>query len=336
MRSWTICPCGPNSIELASIGSWPKPNSTLVALVSSRRTRPFCAKQLRGTNSEADYERAEAEYDIAQAEVAMSEAKLDQAEIARKQAEINLTYTVITSPVDGVVIDRRVNVGQTVVAGMNAPSLFLIARDLDRMVVWAAVNEADIGAIHIGQAVTFTVDAYPHRSFSGNVSQIRLNASLQQNVVTYGVIVDVNNEDGKLLPYMTAKLQFDVASRQNAVLVPNQALRWKPTWTQISPAFRGDLPAPQSPGAIRSESPEGAAGEEAEVKVDLEAPTLWIIADDGLVRPVPVEVGLTDGLMTELLGGDTETNAAVVTGVVPKPRRDFVSSFVAKVTDIKK
>ena len=110
-------------------------------------------------------------------------------------------------------IDRRVNVGQTVVAGMNAPSLFLLAKDLSHMLVWSAVNEADIGDIEVGQNVTFTVDAYRDRTFSGKVSQIRLNASLQQNVVTYGVIVDVDNTDGKLLPYMTAKLQFEVAQR---------------------------------------------------------------------------------------------------------------------------
>ena len=185
---------------------------------------------MRGTDAEADYEKAEAENEVAEAEVAMAEAKVEQSKIAKKQAENNLKYTVISAPIDGVVIDRRVNIGQTVVAGMNAPSLFLLAKDLRQMLVWAAVNEADIGEIHNGQAVTFSVDAYPSRTFSGTVSQIRLNASLQQNVVTYGVIVDVDNTDGTLLPYMTAKLQFEVARRKDAVLVPNQALRWQPTW----------------------------------------------------------------------------------------------------------
>src|SRR6185295_4023905 len=146
---------------------------------------------LRGTDSEADYEKAEAEDAMAKADVAMHEARVNQARIAKKQAEINLCYTVIRSPVDGVVIDRRVNVGQTVVAGMNTPSLFLLAKDLKQMLVWAAVNEADIGDIHMGQVVTFTVDAYRDRTFTGKVSQIRLNASLANNVVTYGVIVDV-------------------------------------------------------------------------------------------------------------------------------------------------
>ena len=141
----------------------------------------------------------------------MAEAKLDQAKIAAKQAEINLTYTTIPSPIDGIVIDRRVNVGQTVVAGMNAPSLFLLAKDLSHMRVWAAVNEADIGEIKVGQKVTFTVDAYRDRTFTGKVSQIRLTPVSSTNVVTYGVMVDVDNADGKLLPYMTAKLQFEVA-----------------------------------------------------------------------------------------------------------------------------
>ena len=128
---------------------------------------------------------------MAAAEVAMAEAKVEQAKIAANQAEINLAYTTITSPIDGIVIDRKVNVGQTVIAGMNAPCLFLLARDLSHMLVWAAVNEADMNDVKVGQTVTFTVDAYRNRTFSGKVSQIRLNASLTQSVVTYGVMVEV-------------------------------------------------------------------------------------------------------------------------------------------------
>jgi len=137
------------------------------------------AKTLRDTNSQADYDNAMAENEIARADLAMSEAKLQQAKIAKKQAEINLGYTTITSPVDGVVIDRRVNVGQTMVVGLNAPSLFLMAKDLSHMLVRGAVNEADIADIHVGQKVTFKVDAYRDRTFVGKVSQIRLNASSQ-------------------------------------------------------------------------------------------------------------------------------------------------------------
>ena len=127
------------------------------------------------------------------------------------------------------------------------------------MLVWAAVNEADIGDIQVGQTATFTVDAYHGRTFSGKVSQIRLNASLQQNVVTYGVIVEVENADGKLLPYMTAKLQFEVARRRNAVLVPNQALRWQPTWVQISKICRSVLSPEVLAAPVRGRSSVGRA-----------------------------------------------------------------------------
>jgi HlyD family secretion protein len=297
------------------------------------------AKQLRDTDSAAEFEKAEAEDEMARADVAIAEAKLEQAKIAKTQAEIHLEYTIIRSPVNGLVIDRRVNVGQTVVAGMNAPSLFLLANDLSHMLVWAAVNEADIGDVHLGQKATFTVDAYHDRTFSGKVSQIRLNASLQQNVVTYGVIVDVENSDGKLLPYMTAKLQFEVARRPAAVLVPNQALRWQPTWFQISPSAREGLKPPGSlaaePGkavALRPATQDEETDEDAEPKIDPGSPTVWVIAKDGLVRPVPVKVGLSDGMVTEILSGEVEPGDAVVTKFVRKAEPDFVTSFVSKVT----
>ncbi len=288
------------------------------------------AKQLRGTDSEAEFEKCEAEYEMSLAQVAIHEAKVDQSEIAKQQAEINLGYTTIRSPVDGIVIDRRVNVGQTVVAGMNAPSLFLLAKDLSRMLVWSAVNEADIGDIHVGQTVTFTVDAYRDRTFTGKVSQIRLNASLQQNVVTYGVIVDVDNTDGKLLPYMTAKLQFEVARRRDVVLVPNQALRFRPTWLQISPLARKELKQPMEDEAAAADSDED---EEQEPTVDLGSPTVWKLAKDGLVQPVPVQIGLTDGMVTEITGGELEPGDHIVTAAKAKSVPDFVSSFVSKVTD---
>lgn len=290
------------------------------------------AKQLRGTDSEADYDKAEAEDEMAAAQLAIAEAKRDQAKIAATQAEINLGYTTITAPIDGIVIDRRVNAGQTVVAGLNAPSLFLLAADLDHMLVWSAVNEADIGDVKVGQTVTFTVDAYRGRTFSGKVSQIRLNPSLEKTVVTYGVMVEVDNADGKLLPYMTAKLQFEVASRHNAILVPNQALRWQPTWRQISRTAQADLTPPESD---KAPAPAGAAqdpDEDTEPRVDLGSPTLWTIANDGLVRPVPVKVGLSDGMVTEILSGNIARGDLIVAGVERKAEPDFVTSFVSKVT----
>jgi HlyD family secretion protein len=296
------------------------------------------AEQLRETISVGEWEGICAEFEIAQADLAMSEAKREQAEIVAKQAEINLAYTTIRAPVDGVLLDRRVNVGQTVVAGLNAPSLFLLAKDLRQMLVWAAVNEADIGDIRIGQKVTFKVDAYRDRTFSGVVSQIRLNASLMQNVVTYGVVIDVDNTDEVLLPYMTAKVQFEVARRPESLLVPNQALRWRPTWEQVSPAARAGLTPPaaesRSPAAEpkRRSVEESGTEEDTEPRVEVDQPTVWVIAEDGLVRPVAVQTGLTDGMTTEITEGELEPGVAVVINEVRKAKPDFVSSFIDKIT----
>ena len=290
------------------------------------------AEELKDTDSLADYENAMSQLEISKADLAMAEAKVDQAKIARKQAEINLGYTVIQSPVDGVVIERRVNIGQTVVAGMNAPSLFLMAKDLSHMQVWAAVNEADIGDIKVGQKVTFKVDAFRDRTYSGKVSQIRLNAGLSQNVVSYGVICDVDNKDGTLRPYMTAKMQFEVARRPNVVLVPNQALRWQPTWEQVASSAQADLTRPIPSAKPQAASQEdGVEGENAVGKVDAGKPTLWTLTEDGLVEPVTVKVGLSDGMVTEIIGGDIKPGAEVVVNVLREAQPDFVSGFISKV-----
>ncbi|MGC3972051.1 MAG: efflux RND transporter periplasmic adaptor subunit [Pirellulales bacterium] len=158
-----------------------------------------------------------------QAAVTAASADIERAQALLNRAEKNLGYTTIKSPIHGVIIDRRVNIGQTVVASLNAPSLFLIAKDLTKVQVWASVNEADIGRIQPGQTVRFNVDAYPGETFNGVVGQIRLNAQMTQNVVTYTVVVNADNSSGKLLPYLTANLQFEVTKRSGALLVPNSA-----------------------------------------------------------------------------------------------------------------
>ncbi len=291
------------------------------------------AEKLRDTNSASDFENAQAADEIAQAELAVAQAKLDLSISAKEQAEINLGYTVIRSPVDGVVIDRRVNVGQTVVAGLNAPSLFLMAKDLSHMLVWAAVNEADIADVHVGQTVSFKVDAFRDRTYTGRVSQIRLNANSVQNVVTYGVVVDVENSDETLLPYMTARLQFEVARRTGVVTVSNQALRWRPTLEQVSPAVRGQLKAQTAEKARPAEDQEDDAPDDSEEeKVDVGAPAVWVVAQDGFVRPVKVRTGLSDGIDTEIQSGDLKPGEAVVVNVVRESKPDFVSSFISKIT----
>jgi HlyD family secretion protein len=288
------------------------------------------AERLRDTNSVADFEAATSQLEVAQAELAMCEAKVAQARCVKKQAEINLNYTTIRSPVNGTVIDRRVNVGQTVVAGLNAPSLFLLAKDFNHMRVWAAVNEADIGDMHIGQNVTFKVDGCRNETFTGKVSQIRMNASLVSSVVTYGVMVDVDNSEGKLKPYMTAKLRFEVARRDNALLVPEQALRWQPAWDQVTPSARAALTPPGQGKASSVEKNEGD-NDADEPTVDLGTPAVWVRADDGLVRPVPVKIGISDGMMAELTGGELHAGDEVVINAVRAAKPDFVSSFINRI-----
>ena len=225
------------------------------------------------------------------------------------------------------------NVGQTVVAGLNAPSLYLLAKDLGHMLVIAEVNEADIGDIHVGQPVTFTVDTYRDRTFEGKVSQIRLDASMQQNVVTYKVVVDVKNAGEKLMPYMTAKLQFEVASRRGVLLVPNQALRWQPNRAQVSPSVRDELGPPP---AKLSSAESDVNDEESEDKVELGTPAVWVLAEDGFVRPIPVKAGLSDGISTEIVGGELQAGDTVVISAVRSAAPDFVSGFISKVTNTKK
>ncbi len=187
---------------------------------------------------QSTYETAKANVAVGEAAILQAKASLAQAEAVVRRAQRNLGYCTIKSPVKGVIIDRRVNIGQTVVASLNAPSLFLIAKDLKRMQVWVAVNEADIGKIQPGLPVTFTVDAFPGETFRGQVGKIRLNASMTQNVVTYTVEIITDNSSGRLLPYLTANVEFELNRVTNVLLVPNAALRWMPSAEQVAPAFR--------------------------------------------------------------------------------------------------
>jgi len=237
-------------------------------------------------NSRAAVIDAEAAVGVASAAVATSKAALEQ-------DEVNLGYCTIKSPVKGTIIDRRVTLGQTVQSSFNTPSLFLIARDLTRMTVWASVNEADIGQIKIGQPTRFTVDAYPNRSFRGSVSRIRLNATNTQNVVVYTVEVTTDNADGKLLPYMTANLQFEVDRRTDALLVPNAALRYRPP-----------------PQLIARGSETGTSGTPA----DKSGQGIVWIEENGKLRPVPLQLGLSDGNLTEVVAGNLTPDTAVVVG----------------------
>ena len=222
-------------------------------------------------------------------------ATIRQNKASVETARINLGYCTIKSPVRGTIIDRRVNIGQTVVASLNAPSLFLIAKDLTKMQVWASVNEADIGHIRVDMPVRFTVDAYPGQTFRGKVTQIRMNATMTQNVVTYTVVVTTDNSSGKLLPYLTANVQFEMDQRADVLLVPNAALRWKPQASQIDPVV--------SKTAISAESANTQ-----------DRGCLWVEANGRLVRPLEVVVGVSDGTMTEIGGSGVKEGMQVILG----------------------
>ncbi|MGA2061712.1 MAG: efflux RND transporter periplasmic adaptor subunit [Thermoguttaceae bacterium] len=245
--------------------------------------------------ADSDYDQAVANHEMAKANVAVGEAAVARDKAALRIVKTNLGYTTITSPIRGVILDRRVNIGQTVVASLNAPSLFLIAKDLSKMQAWASVNEADIGRIQLDMPVRFTVDAHPDQTFRGKVTQIRLNAQMTQNVVTYTVIVTTDNSSGKLLPYLTANLQFEVDQRSDVLLAPNAALRWMPSTEQIDPTVNKASIVPE----LASAQHRGY---------------LWFLSRSGFVRPLEVTIGVSDGTMTEISGSDVKEGMKVIAG----------------------
>ncbi|MFZ5448176.1 MAG: efflux RND transporter periplasmic adaptor subunit [Thermodesulfobacteriota bacterium] len=258
------------------------------------------------------YETAKANLEVGKAAIAQAQKTVKQSEAALKRAQQNLSYCTIVSPVKGVIIDRRVNIGQTVVASLNAPSLFLIAKDLNRLQVWVAVNEADIGHIHPGQPVTFTVDAHPGEIFQGEVGKVRLNATMTQNVVTYTVEVNTDNSSGKLLPYLTANVKFIIGERRDVLLVPNAALRWVPLADQIAPEFQSNKKTGRGTGAASRGQPPAESGNQEQA-----SGTVWL-PKGSMVRPVKVEVGLSDGSLTEVISPEIKEGTIVVVGTTEK------------------
>jgi HlyD family secretion protein len=283
--------------------------------------------------AQTSYDSYKAAYEIAKANVAVGEASLEQARSAVTQAEAqlvrvqrNLDYCTIKSPVKGVIIDRRVNIGQTVVASLNAPSLFLIAQDLRQMQLWVPVNEADIGHVHEGQPVTFTVDAFPGENFTGKVSRVRLNAQMTQNVVTFTVEVTTDNSSGRLLPYLTANVLFETARRDDVPLVPNAALRWTPREDQVVADATDASDAPDEAAAGNPSGRRGGAGPSTRSSggdvAAATAGTVWVPSGNG-VKALRVRLGLTDGAMTELLSDNLTDGMQVVTG---ETRSDVVEA----------
>lgn len=266
------------------------------------------------------FDAAIANLDVGEAAILQAKASLAQAEAVLQKAERNLSYCTIKSPVKGVVIDRRVNIGQTVVASMSTPSLFLIAKDLRRMQVWVNVNEADIGKIYKGQPVDFNVDAYNGEVFKGEVGKVRLNATVSQNVVTYIVEVITDNSNGRLLPYLTANVRFDAGKRENVLVVPNSALRWTPKNEYIVSEFR------KKKSSSKDSAAKKAAGEDNGKSV------LWINSGNYL-KPLEVKAGISNNTQTEIESPDIQEGMEIVTGLrtVGNDKKSTTNPFTPKI-----
>jgi HlyD family secretion protein len=258
--------------------------------------------------AQADFDTAQATAEAAQATVTAAKGSVEQAEAALHLAQINLAYTEIYSPTDGVVISRNVDVGQTVAASLSAPTLFVIAEDLRRMQVDTSVAEADIGRLKDAMPATFTVDAYPSEAFRGTVRQIRNAPQTVQNVVTYDAVIDVDNESLKLKPGMTANVTFIVAERADALRLPNAALRFRPS---------ADV---QALAGIKARERTSGAGPEARGRTG--SPRTVFVLTNGKPRAVMVKTGVSDGTLSEVLdGGLVEEDLVIVDATGGAPAR---------------
>ncbi len=264
--------------------------------------------------AQTNYESAVAQRDLvraqlesAKSQIESAKAQLEQARAALKLAETNLRYTTIRSPVNGIVISRNVDVGQTVAASLQAPTLFTIAKDLTQMQVNANVSEADIGRVAVGQEANFTVDAYPERRFRGRISEIR-NAPLTiQNVVTYDVVIRVGNKDLRLKPGMTANISVLVAHKEGVLKISNAALRFRPEFAKTEEAGekrKGDLSKEQ-----RLRGSQKFSQEEGRV-----TGRVWVLARDGKPKPIPVVLGITNGTFSEVVSGNLKEGTEVIVG----------------------
>jgi HlyD family secretion protein len=257
----------------------------------------------QGLAAQADLDTAEATAAMAHASIAMQKANLEQAAASLHQAQVNLSYTSIMSPIDGVVISRSVDVGQTVAASLSAPTLFTIAQDLTKMQVDTNVAEGDVGRLQVAMPTYFTVDSFPGQRFRGKIREIRNAAQTVQNVVTYDAVIDVENTDLKLRPGMTANVTVIYAERPDALAVPNSALRFHPPGSAAA--------APSGSGA------RGRGGHSRSTSADdkPEARTVYVLRG-GEPQPVSIHTGLSDGTTTEVIDGELNEGDPVVVDAV--------------------
>jgi HlyD family secretion protein len=297
--------------------------------------------------AKANAESASAQVSAALAQESQARAQVQQKQAAVEVAQTNLDYTTIHAPIDGTVVARNVDVGQTVAASLQAPTLFTIAQDLTKMQVYAKTDESDVGQIRSGQQVTFKVDAYPRETFTGAVSQVRMNSTVVQNVVTYDTIIDFNNPQLKLFPGMTAYVSIPVATASGVLKVPNGALRYKPDFSadEIRALYQkhgipeSAVPRMQNAAGSKAENgqpggrPQGAGtrkngtaggnGERSAPSGEGQAPKydtqiVWKLLADNSLEPVRIKTGITDHTFTEIiqeLNGELKTSDELVTGV---------------------
>jgi HlyD family secretion protein len=285
-----------------------------VAVLDAKRTldrnQPLLEKKIIAQatldTAQTNYDTAVAQKDVAKAQVESAKsqiesfkAQVEQTKAALKVAETNLRYTTIRSPVNGTVISRNVDVGQTVAASLQAPTLFSIAKNLAEMQVDSNVSEADVGRIAVGQDATFTVDAYPERIFHGKVSEIRNAPIIVQNVVTYDVVILVGNKDLKLKPGMTANVSVMIAHRDGVLKIPNAALRFRP----VSPKRESGKSGPSQKAGERVKPAEGDQGRPGRV---------WILSPEGKPASVSITLGITDGTSSEVIGGILQEGGEVI------------------------
>jgi HlyD family secretion protein len=281
--------------------------------------------------AKSNYDAAQATVGGAVANITQAQAQVSQKEAAVAVAQTNLDYTVIRSPIDGTVVARNVDVGQTVAASLQAPTIFTIAQDLTKMWVYAKTDESDVGNIKIGKPVTFKVDAFPKDTFHGVVSQVRMNATTVQSVVTYDTIIEFANPELKLFPGMTAYVTIPVDTVKNALKLPNTALRYKPPMTaeEVLAIYKqygiegGDrkVVVEDSPGAGSGAQAAAAALNPPRVpKAD--TAVVWKLHADNTMEPVKVSLGITDHAYTEvraLLKGELkEGEEVIIRSVAPK------------------
>lgn len=284
----------------------------------------------------AQLQQSQAQVQQSQAQVQQAQAQVQQAEAALQLAEVNLAHTTITSPIDGIVVSRDVNVGQTVAASLSAPTLFTIANDLTKMQVIANIDQADIGLVEQAKSASFSVDAFPGKDFKGTLGEMRLNPVNVQNVVTYNVVIDVDNPEQKLKPGMTANLTITIDERNNVLKVPNAALRFTPQGEsrgtgqrrgQGGSGSRGNSTQAdgQASPQLNSNNDDAATGTQRDGQRERITPAtapvlsgqtrlVWVLGKDGKPQPRRITVGLSDGVATEVVAGNLVEGEIVVIG----------------------